>query len=284
MTTSRARTTLLFLPLLIPSSIAAQTAAVSQPSHSFEVISIRENVNGGQRRFEPTHSGFRATNLSLLVAIAAAYPPSSGARAFGPQNIQGLPEWTRDTHYDVNATIGDADLSVWQDPKLQPELLRTMLQSMLRERFMLAAHHQTKEESVYSLVVAPGGSKFQPTDPTKPHPPGRRLPWGDGGIMAPEANDRTIHFYDMPISSLAFMLSDLAPYPVQDDTGLTGRYDFAMKHPARMSADVTDPADAGRDPGPTIFSALSELGLKLVRVKRPVETLVIDHIEKPSEN
>ena len=51
-----------------------------------------------------------------------------------------------------------------------------------------------------------------------------------------------------------------------------------------VSADVTDPADAGRDPGPTIFSALSELGLKLVRVKRPVETLVIDHIEKPSDN
>lgn len=282
MTTSCVRTKLLLLPLLIASSVAAQTSAMSPPSHNFEVISIRENANVGQRRFEPTPSGFHATSLSLLVAIAAAYPPSSGAKAFGPQNIQGLPEWARDTHYDVNATVAEADLPAWQDPKLQPVLLRTMLQSMLRERFLLAAHHQTREESVYSLVVAPGGSKLQPADPASPHPPGRRLPWGDGGIMGPEADDRTIHFYDMPVSSLAFMLSDLSPYPVQNDTGLTGRYDFAMKHPARISADVADSAD--RDSGPTIFSALSELGLKLVRVKRPVETLVIDHIEKPSEN
>jgi bla regulator protein BlaR1 len=273
----------LLVPILAISTLTAQTADLPKPTHSFEVISIRENTSGGQRRFETTPTGFRATNLLVLIAIAAAYPPSSQASAYGPQSIHDIPEWAKNARYDISATISETDLAAWQNPKLQPALLRDMLQSMLEERFKFAAHRDTKEDSVYSLVVAKSGPKLTPTDPAQPHL-GRRLPWADGGIMGPEADDRTIHFYDMPVSSLAFMLSDLAPYPVQDDTGLTGRYDFAMKHPARISADVTDPADAGRDPGPTIFSALSELGLKLVRVKRPVETLVIDHIEKPSDN
>ena len=253
------------------------------PAHSFEVVSIRENTIGGPRQFEPTPRGFRATNLLLAIAIVAAYPPTASS-AFGPKNIIGVPDWAKNARYDISATIPDADLANWQNPQLQPVMLRAMLQSMLRDRFNLAVHRDTKEESVYSLVVAHGGPKLKPTDPTQSHP-GRRLPFGDGGIMGSEAADRTVHFYDTPMSTLAFMLSDLTAHPVHNDTGLSGRYDFAIQHPANLNVSASQPdSSSAPDPGPTIFSAIAELGLKLVPSKRPVETLIIDHIEKPSEN
>jgi len=282
MTTRLIRNSTLALHLLATSVALAQVPTA--PTHSFEVVSIRENTTGWMREFQPTPRGFRATNLLLLIAIAAAYPPS-GSSAYGPHSIIGIPDWARNVHYDISATVPEADLADWQNPQLQPGLLRSMLQSMLRERFKFAAHRDTKVDSAYSLVVAPGGPKLQPTDPTKPHPPGRPLPWGDGGTMGPEAADRTIHFYDMPLSSLAFLLSDLTPHPVQNDTGLTGRYDFVMQHPANLTASTPQPdSPSAPDPGPTIFSAVAELGLKLVPAKRTVETLVIDHVEKPSDN
>lgn len=275
------RSTALALSLLATASAWAQAPADSH--HSFEVVSIRENNTGGPRHFDPTPTGFRATNLLVMLAVVAAYPPSSSS-AYGPKSIIGLPEWARDARYDITATVPQADLADWQNPQLQPAMLRAMLQSMLRDRFAFIAHRETKEDSAYSLVVAHGAPKLKPTDPAQPHP-GRRLPWGDGGIMGPEAPDRSVHFYDTPMSSLAFLLSDLTPQPVQNDTGLTGRYDFVIQHPANLNASTPQPDSASAaDPGPTIFSAVAELGLKLVPTKRPVETLVIDHIEKPSDN
>lgn len=281
MPTTLARNSALALSLLAASFASAQAPAAA--THSFDVISIRENTTGGPRQFEPTPRGFRATNLVLPIAILSAYPPASSSSAYGPKSIVGLPDWARNARYDINATIPEADVADWQNPQLQPAMLRAMLQSMLRDRFKFTVHSDIKEDSVYSLVVAHAGQKLKLTDPTHPHPAGRRLPWADGGIMGPEAADRTVHFYDMPMSTLAFLLSDLTAHPVHDDTGLTGRYDFAMQHPANLNASTPQP-DSAPDPGPTIFSAIAELGLKLVPTKRPVETLVIDHIEKPSEN
>jgi len=281
MTTRFARN--LTLALSLACSIAASAQAPAAPSHSFEVVSIRENNTGGPRRFESTPTGFRATNLLLAMAIVTAYPPTASS-AFGPKSIIGIPDWAQNVHYDITATVPDADLADWQNTQRQPELLRSMLQCMLHDRFNLAVHRETKEDSAYSLVVAHTGPKLKPTDPTQPHT-GRRMPFSDGGIMGPEAADHTVHFYDTPMSTLAFLLSDITTRPVHDDTGLTGRYDFAIQHPANLNASTPQPDSASApDPGPTVFSAIAELRLKLVHTKRQVETLVIDHIDKPSEN
>jgi len=261
----------------------AYAQAPAAPAHSFEVISIRENTTGGPRRFEPTPHGFRATNLQLLIAIVTAYPPASSS-AFGPKNIVGIPDWAQNVHYDITATVADADLADWQNPQRQPELLRSMLQSMLRDRFHLAVHRDTTQDSTYSLVIGHNGPKLKPTDPAQPHL-GRRMPFAGGGVMGPEAADRTVHFYDTPMSTLAFLLSDLTTRPVHDDTGLTGRYDFTLQHPAKLSASTPQPDSASvPDPGPTVFSAIAELGLKLIPTRSSVETLVVDHVEKPSDN
>jgi uncharacterized protein (TIGR03435 family) len=87
----------------------------------------------------------------------------------------------------------------------------------------------------------------------------------------------------IPISSLVEMLSNQLHRPVVDKTGLTGKYDIDLHWtPDSLSASQAPPADAS---GPDIFTALQEqLGLKLNPAKAPVETLIIDHIEPPSEN
>jgi uncharacterized protein (TIGR03435 family) len=87
------------------------------------------------------------------------------------------------------------------------------------------------------------------------------------------------------MSSFASLLSNLAKQPVQDKTGLTGKYDIAIPNLV-MLGEMAPGLDgrAAPDLGPTIFSIVEDLGLKLKSTKGTVETLVIDHIERPTEN
>jgi uncharacterized protein (TIGR03435 family) len=94
----------------------------------------------------------------------------------------------------------------------------------------------------------------------------------------------SMHFYQAPMTLLASMLTNrnLDGPEIQDRTGLTGRYDFAVEWGAWTGGMAAE--EDSSDPGPTLNSAVTALGLKLVPAKGQVETLVIEHIEKPSEN
>ena len=256
---------------------AADPATASKPM-AFEVASIRQKTRGGERRFEPTPNGYRMTNMPLMIAMVTAYMPSSGASLFTPNSVQGVPEWAQHDRFDIDARVSEADLPEWQKPSQQPAMLRAMLQAMLAERCKLVVHRDSREESIYSLVVAKSGPKMKQTVPGETHPAGRTFP-NNGGVMGPEGPDRIVHFYEMPMATFAVLLSDLAGRQVRDDTGLTARYDITIQHPADNDVSSRPP-----DSAPTVFSALAELGLKLVPVKRQVETLVIDHLERPTEN
>jgi bla regulator protein blaR1 len=76
----------------------------------------------------------------------------------------------------------------------------------------------------------------------------------------------------------------MAGRPVQDNTGLTGKYDITLVKAAPLEASGQQEGVSAADPGPSVFSVVQELGLKLGRAKGQVETLVIDHVERPSEN
>src|ERR1039458_674729 len=164
-------------------------------------------------------------------------------------------------------------------------MLQAMLQAMFAERCKMAVHREVKEVAVYSLVVAKGGPKFKETDPTVEHPDGIKLPWG--GVMVPGKDG--MNLYGTSMASLASLLggSGGAGRTIQDKTGLTGSYDLVMKNPDRGG-----PAPGEQQGGPTasdpggsaIYSVLGDLGLKLESAKGQVETLVIDHMERPSEN
>jgi uncharacterized protein (TIGR03435 family) len=180
--------------------------------------------------------------------------------------ISGGPNWLDTEKYDIQAKAGSA-LKVWR--------MRLMLQSLLAERFRLALHRETKEEPIYELVVAKGGPKIEPAAGAKT--PGH-LRVGTGQLTGIAA----------PISWLTQSLSGNLDRYVVDKTGLNGNYNFTLQWTPDMGQlpqqrpDALPPPDAS---GPSIFTALQEqLGLQLKSEKGPVETLVIDHAERPSAN
>jgi len=189
-------------------------------------------------------------------------------------------------HFDVLAKL-DAE-TVEAQKKLSKddsaEQRRQMMQAMLADRFKLKVHHETKELSMYDLVIARGGSKLKDADPNDSYANGIKGVDGKArpGMMRIGMGEMTAQ--GVPVSNLANYLAQLLHKQVVDKTGLTGKYDISMKwQPDDMPAESREAT--GADSAPSIFTALQEqLGLKLEAVKGPVDTIVVDHVEMPSEN
>jgi uncharacterized protein (TIGR03435 family) len=154
--------------------------------------------------------------------------------------------------------------------------MRIMLQNLMKERFKLAFHRETKEISAYALVEAKGGHKLKVSEAAD----GRGvLPVNKEGKMALTGQSATL-------DQLTMFLAGPLRAPVIDQTGLKGRYDFEFD---LTSFGLQGPPPAGEappDPVSVLQAALpKQLGLKLEARKMPIEMLVIDHIEKaPTEN
>jgi uncharacterized protein (TIGR03435 family) len=261
---------------------AAPAAATPTKDYAFEVVSIRRNLNPqGTLQYGPTADGYRGTNVPMFLLFNAAYTPQVGGAVFyGNDQLKGLPDWISE-RYDIDARISDADRAEWQKPESQKVMLQAMLQAMFVDRCKMVVHREVKEVAVNSLVLAKGGPKFKETDPTVKHPGGMKLPWG--GVLVPSSSGLSV--YGASMASFASIISSVGR-PVQDKTGLTGKYDITMKLPAPSASAPGEQQDGptASDPGFGVDSALSDLGLKLEPGKGQVETLVIDHIERPSPN
>jgi bla regulator protein blaR1 len=248
----------------------------------FAVVSIRKNNSGGPQHIGvATADGYQMGNLFLGYLIRMAYVPQTGGAAFySPDQFVGEPAWLigDDDRYDVDAKVDEADLADWQNPAKQPAMLQSMLQAMLEDRLKLVVHRSIREAPVDLLVVGKNGPKFKETNPGEVHPGARPMP--GGGMLSREDKDdqMTVHYFGISISQLAnFVLGD-AGRTIEDKTGLAGRYDVTIQRPALASAASTS------DPGPSAASVAEQLGLKLEPAKGQVETLVIDHVERPSAN
>jgi bla regulator protein blaR1 len=261
------------------------SATVSK-QRKFAVVSIRKNNADG-----PTHigvataDGYQMKNLFLGYLLLSAYGPQGGAAFYSVGQIIGMPAWMEgnDDRYDVDAKVDDADLADWQKPAKQPAMLRSMLQALLEERLKLVVHRTFREAPVYRLIVGKNGPKFKETNPGEPHP--GALPMPGGGTLLREQNydQVTMRYFGISIAQLAsFQLGD-AGRPIEDQTGLAGRYDFSIERPAPQPG-TQQGGIAAPDPGPSPFSIADRLGLRLEPAKGQVETLVIDHVERPSPN
>jgi uncharacterized protein (TIGR03435 family) len=140
---------------------------------------------------------------------------------------------------------------------------------------------------VYDLVIAKGGPKFKPAETVDTAELRRKHP--DGGIMRGSgtmgvAGPNKTQFYAISMAILAnTILPSVSDRPVVDKTGLTGYYDLALPSSAlRRPPPLDAPSPSLEDE--SIFAALEALGLRLTPAKGQVETLVIDHVERPSEN
>jgi uncharacterized protein (TIGR03435 family) len=288
---------------VVPAS--AGGASAGEKHLAFEVISIRRSNGTSGPQFGATPEGFHAINLPMFAIFQMAYGPANGSGLLRGDRILGVPDWLKGAeHYDVVAKVDEADVADWQRPELRQTMLRTMLQTMLAERFKVVVHHENKEMAVYDLVVAKGGPKFKQAETVdaaelkEKHPNGGRVTGGGMAVMGSSGTQ----FYSVTMAWLTqTMLPGIAGRPVVDKTGLTGRYDLALPSsvllpplpPGALQASGAPPLNApsplpteeGESIGESIFTALPEaLGLRLEPAKDQVEMLVIDHVERPTEN
>jgi len=257
---------------------------------AFAVDSVRKNVSG-TGSCDPGHlylaaDGFRMRNCPLMAALFMAYVPADGSTlGFATDGrVVGAPDWMRSERYDIDARIDPADMAAWQNPAAQKEMLHFMMQSLLAERCKLAVHREMRDKPVYVLVVAKGGPKFQQAKSVESaailaqHPNVGSIP--GGGMFASGAGG-SMELYGIPIATLTVVLSNRAGRTVVDKTGLTGAYDIKLT----ATQPGTSAENGTQDPPPSIFTMVQEqLGLRLESAKATVETLVIDHVERPAEN
>jgi uncharacterized protein (TIGR03435 family) len=259
------------------------------------VVSIKPNKGGDGRVMIHMAPGGRivAENITVKFLLQESYGVKES-------QISGAPGWLDSEHYDIEAKPEDSPAD--QDRKLTPEerhaQLMLMLQSMLADRFKLTLHHDTKEMEVYALVVAKNGPKLHEAAVTPPDSAPAELPKPGGpppkgGIWMTGRGQ--LNVTGANLGMFANVLSMQLGRIVLDKTGLKGNYEFTLKWTpdegqGQMFRGAGDgqPRDAAPPPdasGPTIFTAVQEqLGLKLESQKGPVDTLVVDHVERPSEN
>jgi uncharacterized protein (TIGR03435 family) len=245
----------------------------------FDVISVKPNKDSNGTRMQFTPDGVRGTGVTVRFLLY------EGFGGINSNQVIGEPAWASTDGFDIEAKVLPADVPTLA--KMTFEQRRTMFQSILTDRFKLAVHHETREMPVYVLTLAKGGPKFKETAPDDPAAttPRRR------GTMI---NRGKIISTDAQMSTLVTVLSRQLGRTIIDKTGLTGNYDFTLEWtpddggpppPPRPPDGAAPTAAAASDPGASIFTALPEqLGLKLESAKGPVDVVVIDHIEKPTEN
>ena len=260
-------------------SVALAQAPASVPGKplTFDVISIKENKAGTDMSLgRSIPDGISLENAFLPQFIAHAYGVGHGTAT---NYVSGLPHWAEVTHYDIQLKVGGDDLPAYR--KLKGDQTRLMLQAVLADRFRLAAHMGAREVPVYNLIVARGGPKLHISDPADIYPNGIKMPDGSlhGAILVERGH---IIGQQATLSSLLFMFTDFSGRPVVDKTGLTAKYDFNLQWTPNDRPGDPPPSDTA---GPGLFTAIEEqLGLKLEPATGPVKIVIVDHIEKPSEN
>jgi bla regulator protein blaR1 len=257
----------MLLPLLLLAAAAAQTP------DTFEVASIKpgDPLANGMSINYPPGGGIRMENCTLKMMVGFAW----GLRDF---QLSGGTGWIESERYHVLAKgaplEGPADFRNMTDKQreVNAAVIRARLRQLLQERFHLEVHTETKELPIYALVVTKGGSKMKPN--TSP----------DGSPAGTMINGRRLEATRIAMDQLAQTLSGMMRRTVRNETGLEGLFDLKLEWTPDAAPGAPDkPAETAT--GPTLLTALQEqLGLKLESKKGPVEILVIDRAERPTEN
>ncbi len=265
--------------------IAGLRAAQVPDKVSFEVASIKLNKSGPLRSGGPAPAGrFTATYATLSQLVENAY----GLR---DAQVIGGPSWIRSDRFDVAATMTGNPTSEQQ---------RIMLENLLADRFSLSVHHETRDLTELTLVAARRdkklGPRLQPAsakdaecsvrgEPAAVLPNGPLVP--NCGMLLGLQGSVGVWVRGLSMDRFARILeSSLPDRPIViNRTGLDGAFNLGLewtdeRMPRPDGTPSSSPADV-----PSIFTAIQEqLGLKLISTKGPVDVVVIDHVERPTED
>ena len=286
------------LGVLMGPHLVAQVVPPSADAPVFEAASVRPAADKGRQGGRGTPGRFNGFNLPVRRLIRQAYD-------IHDSQIIGGPDWISSEGFDINATTGDKP----------PDQMRLMMQTLLRDRFKLTFHSEKRELPTYALVVArndgrlgpglrkipdgecpppgarrgappPGGPPAAPPSPLDPNAqaPCGAIVFGPGRLLA----------HGVPIDMLAQSIGGLPAITafnriVVNETHLDGQYDFDFKWTNEFAGRGGPPATGPPPPAPgdepTLVTALQEqLGLKLDARRATVDVLVIDSVERPTEN
>ncbi len=226
-----------------------------QSPQRFEVAVVRPSLAGPSAgtSFNVFEGGrLRITNEPAKLLIRVAFQIQNA-------QIAGGPGWLDTDRFDIEAKTGRPE-------KIKPDQMSTLMQSLLAERFNLRFHRETRGLTVYALVVAKSGPKLKAEAE------------GESTAMNTKGGPGTSQLIGTGVSMelLAGYVGNRLGRIVLDKTGLSGSYDFTLDWA---------PDQASDSPAPSLVTALREqLGLRLESQKSPVEVLVIDSMQKPSEN
>jgi uncharacterized protein (TIGR03435 family) len=226
----------------------------AQDSRQFEFAVIRpalpNAVGSSFLRFEGGRIKISNEPAKLLVRVA-----------YELQNAQiaGGPPWLDTDRYDIEAKTGSPEKPTMRE-------LTVLVQDLLADRFHLKFHREKRELTVYALVAGKGGPKLKASGDGETSGMNTHGGKGASQVVATATS----------MGLLASYVGNRLDRIVVDKTGLTGSYDFKLEWVPDELPDSTLPS---------LPTALSEqLGLKLETQKSPVEVMVIDSMEKPSEN
>ena len=250
-------------PLLFAVSTAYGQGAAA--AVRFEVASIKPT--------DPNIRGSRSTTDRRILSIRNWTAKRLIQRAYGVEDFQvtGGPNWLGAAGFDIQAKVDE------NEPELSgaegERRLQAMMESLLVERFQFQAHRETKILPIYQLVAGKTGVKLIPAKDSS-----HQSMNSNGDNIGTKLTSTGV---DMP--ALAVFLSRTLGRTVRDATGIPGEFDLTLQW---SQQDVSLKAPAGSEPaGPSIFTALQEqLGLRLEAAKGPVEIIVVDHAEKPTDN
>jgi bla regulator protein blaR1 len=245
--------------------------------------------------FNITPDGIKFSNVPVWMIVREAFCLTN-------ERLFGGPGWAKTTAFDIEAKVAPEDA-----PKLKA-LTRAerqqMIVALLQERLGLKYHHETRDLSMYELVIAKGGVKMQASKPVADSdnapppapgpPPAPAQPPKLGSRMFLMRGKGHIESTGTGMPLLVRLLSEQLGRTVVDKTGLTGDYEYKLdwtpddtgaamlKASNPTTGDNPSPPDAA---GPSLFTALEEqLGLKLESTKGPVDVIVIDQLEQPTAN
>jgi uncharacterized protein (TIGR03435 family) len=257
---------------IVTTAVVAVTALAQSTAVVSYVASVKPNNAADARTIsEYSPSGFlNATAITVRTLLRTAYRVQDF-------QITGAPGWLATKRFDIAARAEGSP----------PPSQQALIQALLKDRFGLAVHNETRESEVFSLVAARNDGKLGPklvksdfdcdaylATPRSPADMART-----GLRCAYRSNPGDFTGYAIQMAQLAQVLSFFAGRPVSDKTGLAGRFDVELQW---MPDTAAAPGDAA---GPSLTTALQEqLGLKLVSEKGPVNMLVVDHVAEPSAN
>jgi uncharacterized protein (TIGR03435 family) len=249
----------------IPEPPPPPTPMAKDAMPGFEVATIKpSDPNKPGRGIGLRGRNFSTLNTPLSFLIMFAY----GVHV---RQIKGGPAWLETDNYDI-AGIPDEP----GDPNDKQS--RIMVQKLLADRFKLTFHREKEELTVFAVTLGKGDLKLTPGTADTNGVPNLGFK-GLGALLARNAT----------MMDFAELLRNVLDRPVVDQTGLTGRFDFALNWApdetqfSGLGVKVAPPAD--NDARPNLFTAMQEqLGLKLESTKAPVDVIAIDHVEKPSPN